>query len=149
MIIYDKIKRYNPVTGEPTEKWVEKEIRCDFTGEVLDYDNYYCAYNLDYGNQDPCLGSSGEEYELGKALDIYMFPFLVQTYHFISDGSDSKDGIAEWRMMEEALKNCKKKDSEWYRCYTFDSICRHARVRTAYRLIRENIITPEQLKSDR
>lgn len=149
MIIYEKVKRFNPVTGEPVEKWAAKEIRCDYTGEVLDYDSYYCTYDLNYGDQDPCLGSDGPEYDLGKEFKIEMYSFLAQTYHFLSvGGTDSKEDTAEWAMMEEALKNCTNPESEWYRCYTFDSICRHSRTRTARRLIEEKVITPEQLSNE-
>ena len=147
MIIYDKVKRFDSITGKPIEKWVFKEIRCDFTGVVLDYDNYYCTYDLNYGDMDPCFGSSGEEYKLGKDFHIDVFQFLSQTYHFLSVGGvDDKASCAEWQMMEEALKNCTKKKSEWYRCYTFDSMCRHSRIRTASKLIEENTIIPNQLE---
>jgi hypothetical protein len=52
-------------------------------------------------------------------------------------------------MMEEAIKNCRKVKSEWYRCYTFDAICRQARCRTARKLIENKEITPEQLEDHR
>lgn len=153
MIIYDKVQRFHPVTGKPVEKWIQKEIRCDYTGRVLDYSDFgpesYCTYNLNYGDHDPCFGSSGDEYQLGKDFNIEVFPFLSQEYHFYSGGgSDTKDQYAEWQMMEEALKHCKDAKSEWYRAYTFDAICRTARVRTARRLIESKEITAEQLEAD-
>jgi hypothetical protein len=132
MNIYEKVKRFDPVTGKPIEKLAFKEIRCDYTGEVLEHDSYYWTYDLNYGDMDPCFGSSGDEYKLGKDFNIDMFPFLSQTYHFLSvAGTDQKEETAEWQMMEEALKNCRKEKSEWHRCYTFDAMCRTARVRTA------------------
>jgi len=150
MIIYEKVKRFDPITGKPTEKWGFKEIRCDYTGVVLDYENYYCTYNLDYGDQDPCLGSSGEEYQLRQDFNIDVFQFLSQTYHFLAvGGADDKESFAEWQMMEEALKHCKSRKNEWYRCFTFDAICRHARCRTARKLIQSKEITPEQLEGDK
>lgn len=150
MIIYDKVKRFDSVTGKPIEKWTFKEIRCDYTGKVLDYDNYYCAYNLDYGDQDSCFGASDEEFKLGKDFKIHMFPFLSQAYHFLTvGGTDNKEDCAEWQMMEEALKNCKKSNNEWFRCRTFDAICRAARCRTVRKLIEDKVITPEQLEDHR
>ena len=147
MNIYEKVKRFDPITGQPTERYDFKEVRCDYTGEVIDYDSYYCTYNLNYDGQDPCFGSGGEEYRLGKEAKIDVFQFMSQTYHFLSvGGSDAKEDIAEWQMMEEAMKNCRNSKSEWHRCFTFDSICRHARCRTAFKLIKDGIIKPEQLE---
>lgn len=152
MIIYDKVQRFNPVTGKSIEKWIQKEIRCDYTGKVLDYDNFgpesFCTYSLNYGDQDACFGAGGDEYKFGKDFGIEVFPFMSQEYHFYSGGgSDAKEDYAEWQMMEETMKNCKKSNSEWHRCYTFDAICRVARVRTARKLIEDKVITPEQLKA--
>jgi len=150
MIIYDKVQRFHPVTGKPVEKWIQKEIRCDYTGLVLDYNDNgpesYCTYNLNYGDNDPCFGASGEEYKLGQDFKIEVFPFMSQEYHFYSNGgSDLKEDYAECLMMEEAMKNCNDPKSEWHRCYTFDAVCRQARVRTARKLIESKEITPEQL----
>ena len=142
MLIYDKVKRFDSITGKPTEKWTFKEIRCDYTGTVLE--NYYCAYNLDYGDQDQCFGAGDEEFKLGRDLKIDMFQFLSQTYYFSLDGAE----CAEFQMMEEAIKNCKNPKSEWYRCNTFDSICRRSRIKTARKLVEDNIIAPDQLELD-
>lgn len=155
MIIYDKVQRFDSVTGKPIERWVQKEVRCDYTGRVLDYNDFgpesFCTYSLNYGDHDPCFGAGGEEYQLGKDFKIEVFPFMSQEYHFYNGGgcSDAKEDYAEWQMMEEAIKNCHKEKTEWYRCYTFDSMCRTARVRTARKLIEEKVITPEQLEGDR
>lgn len=153
MRIYEKVKRFDPVTGKPVEKWAFKEVRCDFTGEVLDYDEYgpesYCSYQLDYDGHDPCFGSSGDEYDLGEKHDIDMFQFLSAEYHFKSvGGSDDPEDFAEAMMMKEAVANCTKRKSEWFRCFTFDACCRTARTRTAKRLIEEKVITPDQLSAD-
>lgn len=145
MVIYDKVKRFNSVTGKPVEAWIEKEIRCDYTGELVDYDNSYCVYHLDYNDQDPCFGSGGDEFKFGKDFEVEMHSFLSGTYHFKAEDG----GFAERDMFEEVLKNCDKKKSEWHRCYTFDAICRYARIRTARRLIEKKIIKPEQLKGDK
>jgi hypothetical protein len=149
MIIYDKVKRFNSITGKPTEEWAFKEIRCDFTGVVLGYENHYCAYDLNYQSQDPCFGSSGGAYQFGKDFNSDMFPFLSQTYHFSVGGSDTKEDFAEWQMLEGAMKNCTNKKSEWYHCYTFDAICRQSRIKTAQKLIENNEIISEQLEDHR
>lgn len=158
MIIYDKVQRFHPVTGKPFDKWIQKEIRCDYTGRVLDYGNFgpesFCTYNLNYGDHDPCFGASGDEYKLGKDFGIEVFPFMSQKYHFYSSSGDAKKDYAEWQMMEEVFAvrqggcNCRNEKSEWYRCYTFDAICRQARVRTARKLIESKEITPEQLQEN-
>jgi hypothetical protein len=148
MIIYDKVKRFNSETGEPVERWVQKEVRCDYTGKVLDYNDFgpesFCTYQLSYGDHDPCFGSSGDEYQLGKDFKIDIHAFMSQEYHFYSGVADTKDQYAEWQMMEEAMKDCRNPKSEWYRCYTFDAICRVARCRTARKLVDDKVITPEQ-----
>jgi hypothetical protein len=153
MIIYDKVQRFDSITGKPVDKWIQKEIRCDYTGRVLDYDDFgpesYCTYNLNYGDHDPCFGAGGPEYQLGQDFKIDVFPFMSQEYHFYSNGGDSKECHAEWQMMTEAMKHCKDSKSEWHRCYTFDAICRQARVRTARKLIESKEITPEQLEEHR
>lgn len=148
MIIYDKVKRFNSETGEPVERWVQKEVRCDYTGKVLDYNDFgpesFCTYQLSYGDHNPYFGSSGDEYQLGKDFNIDIHAFMSQEYHFYSGGADTKDQYAEWQMMEEAMKDCRNPKSEWYRCYTFDAICRVARCRTARKLVDDKVITPEQ-----
>lgn len=147
MIIYEKVKRYDQITGKPKAIWGEKEIRCDYTGEILDCENMYCTYVLNYEGQDPCFGSGGDEYKLAQDFGLCAYTFFSETYHFLSvGGSDSKDEVAEWQMIEEAMKNCKKKDSIWHRCYTFDAMCRTARARTARMLVENKIITKEQLE---
>lgn len=151
MIIYDKVKRFDSETGEPIERWVQKEVRCDYTGKALDYNDFgpesFCTYQLCYGDHDPCFGSSGDEYQLSKDFKIDIHAFMSQEYHFYSGGgADTKDQYAEWQMMEEAMKDCRNPKSEWYRCYTFDAICRVARCRTARKLVDDKAITPEQFE---
>lgn len=149
MIIYEKVKRFNSTTGEPFEKWGWKEVRCDYTGVVLEPESYYCAYDLNYHEMDPCFGSGNGEHQLNLDFRIEVHSFLYQTYNFLSvGGTNNKEECAEWQMMEEALKNCTNPKSEWYRCYTFDAICRVTRVRTARKLIEDKVITPEQLEGD-
>lgn len=147
MKIFGTAKRFNQITGEPEEVWVFKEVRCDFTGEVLD-DNEYCRYGLNYENQDPCFGAGGEEYEFGQKYGIDIWEFLDYEYAFASiGGSDEPEHYAESLMMNEAVGNFMDERTEWYRCFTFDAMCRHSRIRTAKRLIEEKIIEPQQLMS--
>ena len=95
----------------------------------------YCTYNLNYGDADQCYGANGKEYQLKDFKKIKVFEFMSQPYNFFQ--SDITKKIAEWAMMKKAMKNCQKPDNEWYRCYTFDAICRQARVNTAFNLINE------------
>jgi hypothetical protein len=150
MKIYKQVQRFDPVTGKPIMRKSYAETRCDFTGQVLDGgDDQYCSYPLNYEDYDPCFGADGEEYDFGQKHGIEMFEFLSGEYHFASvGGGDGVEHYAEAQMMEEALKGATKKKSEWYRCFTFDSMCRHARIRTAQRLIDAGEIKPEDLIGD-
>jgi len=146
MFIYKKVKRFDEITGKPKFEKAYAEVRCDFTGVVLSYDDKYCCYPLDYGSVDPCFGAGDdEEYAFGQKYDIDMHCFLSPDYHFASNGGgiDRKD-CAEAMMMREALAGAKKKN-EWYCCFTFDSMCRHARIRTATKLIESGEIKPHDL----
>lgn len=149
MKIYEDATRYDPVTGKPYKKKTFKEIRCDYTGQILDaFDDMYVQYHLDYEDRDPCFGASGEEYEFGQKHKISVHEFLSEPYHFYANGggSDLKDA-AEAVMMREAIGECNKKKSPWHNCYTFEAMCRAARILTATKLIDEGIITPDQLES--
>jgi hypothetical protein len=141
MKIYQKSKRFDEKTGKPKYIWIFKEIRCDYTGEILDGDVQYCNYVLSYEDRDSCFGADGEEFDFGERYKIDMHEFLSVEYHFFA----CPDEYAEAWMFQEASKNWNKKKNEWYRCYTFDAMCRHARIRTAERLIKEKTITLDQL----
>lgn len=143
MLIFNKVKKFNPDTGEPIDRWEPTEIRCDYTGELLD-GNYYCSYQLSYNRQDPCYGSDGDEYKFWEEFqDVEMYTFLSETYHFASDAYSGY--FAEKEMMEEALKNADIRGSIWENCYTFDAMCRVARIATAKKLIKDGIIITKQL----
>lgn len=145
MLIYGLTKRFNQLTGEPEHIKTLKEVRCDYTGLILDgFDDQYCVYHLDYEDRDPCFGSGDEEFKFGEEFNINMFEFLSNPYHFYVLGGE--DGCyAETQMMEKALANANKKKSEWHNCYTFDAMCRQARILTARKLINDGAITSDQL----
>lgn len=150
MKIYKKVQVFDRKTGKPTEELEFDHYRCDYTGEILDvYEGMYASYDLNYGDADPCFGSSSPEYDLQEEYGIDTFQFFYGTYHFKSiAGSNNKKGYSEALMMKEALDSANKKDSPWYRCFTFDAMCRVARCLTAKRLLAEKEIEPWQLGKD-
>lgn len=143
MIIYQSVKRFNILTGEPYLQKEFKEIRCDFTGEVIDEDlGYsYCNYHLNYGNADPCFGSGEEEYDFCHKYDIDAFTFLSDTYHFIQDHSSGR--CTETEMMIEHLKDVGEYDMP-----TFANMCRASRIETAQKLIDAGTIKASDLRGD-
>lgn len=147
MYIFELANKFDPDTGKPIQVKKFKELRCDFTGELMgysaagvDYENEYASYNLDYADHDPCFGACGEEFEFGQKYNVYMFTFLSNTYHFINDyGHQERYGDLE--MMQKYLK---EEDGP----KTFADMCRASRIATATRLIEEKVITPNQLYED-
>lgn len=137
MEIFHSVKRFNDKTGKPFQKWVHKETRCDFTGELIDEDgdtSAYPSYKLDYGDSDPCFGSCDDEFEFGKKHDVPMFEFLSGTYHFLSDSYTDRDACAD---MIQSFAGEK---------ISFANMCRASRIKTAAKLIEQKIITPDQLR---
>lgn len=135
MNVYEIEQRFNRRTGkaEGTDK-VWKERRCDFSGEVVadrdgDYPKYACLINLDYEDQDSCMGSGGEEYDLHKKHGIDVYAFLNEPYAIHEDA------------MKDFLKSAAKQGN-------LDYALRSARTATAKRLIEEGVIKPEQLVED-
>lgn len=125
MFIYEVVKRYNEVTGKPVNKKVFKEIRCDYTGEVLD--GCFCEYFLNYNDNDPYFTE-----------DTYDTPLYEITYNLMSEPYHFKDSM-EVEMMKEYIN----KGS-----YTFEEMCRKARVTTALRLIKDKTIVLENLTKE-
>jgi hypothetical protein len=145
MKIYEKAKRFHPVTGYQHLEWVHKENRCDYTGDVLNYANEQCYYNFDYTSHDPAW--SKKEYEFSDKFDLELEEFMLGTYHFRTPGpgDDHVKAHAEALMIQEVMKGWKNPKSGWFQCFTFDTMCRHARIRTASRLIEKGTIKAEQL----
>lgn len=149
MKVYEVATRYNQMTGKPYQVKVFKEIRCDYTGEVIEFEEHGCDYHLDYEDRDPCFGAGDEEYAFANKYMIDAFVFLSEPYHFRAEGGGSDLAYsAEAIMMREVISKCKDKSSPWYNCYTFDAICRAARIATATRLLEEKVLVPEQLMED-
>lgn len=140
MEIYKSVPRFNPITGLPTtpiKAW--KETRCDFSGKVCaggergdDYPAHYAKYVLDYGDQDPCYGSGGEEFSLNRDYDINVYALLSQPYVVFDDTDEDESevpaflaSLAEYGSLDNALRSM--------------------RVKTVKKLLADGTITPEQL----
>jgi hypothetical protein len=140
--IYDTKAAYNQHSGkrDGTRK-VWKETRCDFSGRIVDapdfgggYPAYYASFKLDYGDQDPCMGSDGEEFAFGQLNGVDVYGFLHQPY-VIFDDTSGDTGETEMPAFLAALKDY---DS-------LDGALRAMRIATAQKLINEGTITPESL----
>lgn len=133
MYIFELVNKFHPDTGEPIQVKKLKEIRCDFTGEVLSSVTQYASYHLDYQDYDACWGSSGSEFEFSQKYAIDdISGFLSSPYHFLADYDLQK--FAERKMIKK-----------YWNEYTFADMCRASRIETAGRLIEEKIITLDQL----
>jgi hypothetical protein len=131
--IYEKVTKYRSDNGKPYSTWEFKEYRCDFTGAVISEDentDSYPHYKLDYAEQDPCFGSGGDEYDFGKKFKINVYEFLSGTYHFITIEQN-----ACFDMMKHLIDY--KMD--------FADMCRYSRIKTACKLIGDELIESEQL----
>lgn len=153
MKIYTRIQKFDPDTGKPVMVKQFDHLRCDYTGKKIEPDGawddaaIYCSYILNYRDCDPCFGADGDEFEFGQKYNIDMFYFLSEEYHFI-DGMNSEKEYTELAMMQEAIKNRKKKGSPWEGCFSFHAMCRTARILTATHLIEDGIIEAWQLSQE-
>jgi hypothetical protein len=134
MNIYERVKRFDRLTGKPCFEVQWKEVRDDFTGKIIVDYGMYCSYGLEYGSSDPCFGSGGDEYNFGVKYHVNVYQFLGEDYHFDND-TDS-----EVKMMKEFIKNNRRGDGT---IETFADMCRTARIRTATKLIEEKVISPK------
>lgn len=139
MYIYTTEPRFNPKTGKPVKgerAW--KETRCDFSGRVVEsktrngYPAYYCKFKLDYGDQDPCFGASGDEYQFGQECHLNMHRFLSGAYIIFYD---CETGETE---MPKFLKALAKHSS-------LDDALRTMRIATARRLLAAGTIQAADL----
>lgn len=137
MKIYHSVKKYCQNTGEPIIGKEFKELRCDFTGEIID--NCYVSYKLNYGGSDACFGSSGKEYEFFQKhnrIYTYAHVFLSGEYHFF-------DEYVESDMMKKYLSSSSSYDEDLL--LSFSDMCRASRIETASKLIDIGAITSNQL----
>lgn len=139
MFIFDDITRYNPETGVPIKVRGIKEIRCDFTGKLIEEESSaHPLYRFDYENEDPCFGSCSEEFAFGKEHNVDMYQFLSGQYHFYYDIDTCEDSSAS--MLESYFKDNGPGCS-------FADICRGYRLETARKLVSEKTIECSQLNN--
>jgi hypothetical protein len=142
MKIYKNEQRFDSKTGKPNGfERVWWETRCDFSGRIVDASDenpaegdwpaYYYTINIDYGDQDPCHGSGGDEYDFGRTHNVDMFQFLSEEFvvfdHW-NDGSEMPAFLAALAGQE-----------------SLGQALRDMRVATARRLIQEGAIVAEGL----
>ena len=139
MKIYHQVQAFHQRTGESYKVTELKELRCDFTGAVIDPDegSPYPTYHLDYGDSDPCFGSDGDAFEFGKQHGINMYAFMSDEYIFDNGGNGLETDACALMLR----KYCKGKNTS-----TFADICRDARLATVKKLIADKVITPDQLQ---
>lgn len=122
----------------------EVEIRCDYSGLVIDEMNKsYCSYNLDYGYQDSLFGDGDDESKLSQ-LGVDIFDFLSQPYEFYDDSYSTGEYFnQETKMLEEATSLFSENN------LSIESVLRYVRTRTALKLIKDGVINPEDLNRGR
>jgi len=144
----------NKTTGKSFIKADRKvaEHRCDYSGRIIDRDSLsYCSYECNYGDMDPCFGSSGEEFRFGEKYDVDMFDFLSQPYEFYDDTyTHGTYGNEETNMLKELVSFdigeptiSSKKGAN--RIPTLESALRLFRIRVATKLIKDGVIKSEDL----
>jgi hypothetical protein len=140
MKIYHQVTRFSSRTGKPRKVMELKELRCDFTGTVIDLDDAppYPAYVFDYRDADPCFGSDEEVLAFGDKHNINMYAFLSDEYVF--DNGNNGLGADACALM--LRKYCSAGDN-----YTFADICKMSRLATAQKLLDDKVITSDQLQS--
>ena len=139
MELFKKELRFNSKTGQPLDPVkVWKETRCDFTGKIVASsedkynNNYYCKFQLDYEDQDSCMGADGLEYDFGQKYGIYMFQFLSDPYVIFEDWETGES------YQNKFLKAATKYES-------LDHALRMIRIKTATKLLEKGTIKPEEL----
>lgn len=140
MKIYQKTTKFNSNTGEPYSTWKFKELRCDFSGNVIDIDEDGCSYPnyiLQYEEEDPCFGSDGDEYDFGEKYDISMHEFLSDEYNFLFNSYNGYNACNI--MIKHYINDYPSRD------FDFARMCRVSRIKTAIKLIEDGIVTAEQL----
>ena len=141
MIIYRVKPQFDPNSGKPTDPVKEFEaIRCDVTGEVLDFDNDWAPHvALNYGTSDPCFGSSTDEFDFGQEFEVDMHEFLSDPYAWVNDGGDA---------LSDALTVAAQALDKGSSLPSVPHFLRSSRVETARKLIAEGTITADQLKPE-
>lgn len=139
MKIYHQVETFHPRTGLPSKVTELKELRCDFTGVVIDCDegSPYPTYHLDYGDSDPCFGSDGDAFEFGKQHGINMYAFMGDEYVFDNRGNGLETDACALMIREYASTT---------NVITFADMCGAARLATAIKLIADKVITSDQLQ---
>ena len=87
----------NVETGEKHIKYkrVLKEVRCDYSGLIIDYNTRgFCSYKVDY-HGDPCFGDFGKEREFVEKYDINI-EFLSEPYEFYDDSYTTGEYFDQW-----------------------------------------------------
>lgn len=141
MELYKDEPNFDPRTGKPNgTRRVWKETRCDFTGKVVascDDENrsaYECKIDLNYGDEDPCYGSGGDEYAFGRKHKIDVYAFLNDGYVILHDWETDASAMKDFMM---ALREHE----------TFAVALRSMRIATAQRLIDSGEIKADYLRA--
>lgn len=148
MYLYERVNRFNPVTGQPTEEWlISSKTVCDYTGEVMESDletgplvdlnTGYCHDVEPMWDQD-----DGRGWFEGRGLSYESLMDL--TYHF---KPATQWGYADVSMFlaREWLDGMGDPDSVFHECLYLDEALRRARVRTVKRLLEDETLTHEAL----
>jgi hypothetical protein len=134
MEIIKYVQKYDPETGEPTLERDGLQSRCDWSGEPWNSGSLaeqpYARYILDYGNKDPCFGSSGEvEREFARDFGVRMNVFL------------GKGPYAIKQPYENTAMEAFTSSDDW----SFHWFLRRIRVSAARELIESGDIDPHQI----
>ncbi len=135
MMIYEKKTVQTIIDGDVADvsvKMIQKEIRCDFTGKVVEYGSV--SYSIDWNEYDPCFGNLDGEDALMDLFGVDVRDLMSQEYTYYSNS----DGHCEsYNMFKEILKYSSLEDT-----------MRYFRAKAALKLINDGTIEPYQLNSE-
>ena len=137
MIVYKLEGRFDPITGKPVKgDWCFKEFRCDFSGRVIDEDDIYATYRLNYNGQDDCFGASDDEFALGRDYNLDMHQLLSQEYMFCNP-MEGEDDYEEMNFIREIAR---------LGYSTIEAGFRDMRVKTVRRLIKSGELSADEIR---
>ncbi len=147
MIIYSEEKRFSPKTGkELGSDYGESGLICDYTGKVIDQDNYedrpMYGIKIQYNSDCEEVYYYDKEKEYFDKIGVNYYSLFGSEYHFLV-GSDGQDYSSN--LLDEWSRDFKKKDSVFFECLTIEEALRRARVRTVKKLLEEKKYTVEEL----
>ncbi len=147
MIIYSKEQRFSPKTGKELESdYAESGLICDYTGKVIDQDNYedrpMYSIKVNYNADCEEVYYYDEAKEYFDVIEADYYKLFESEFHFLV-GDNGQDYSCN--LLDEWNKGFSDKKSLFYQCLTVEEAFRRARVRTVKVLLESKKYSKEEL----